>query len=527
MENSLESLTQSFLESYFSFYPVTASHLGWNGHDEDLACYLPDRIDTQLKNWQEIADKTKDVATPSIKDNINKELLARFIERQIFSLAIEQHHKRNPAGTIDELADSCWSLMMGQHRSAAQKTTALVARLQSIPNFIHEATQRHKSPVRLWTHIAIEEAPGLINYLASTVRPYLETHNVAGSTTLVESACHHIDDFVTHLKQLQNTQQDFSIGKTHFDYLLNRYHCFEETAMEIRERGIEQINLITKQLEKHAAEMDSAKSWPELVETLKQEHPTEENLLNSYREKVDEIKHFLSENNIVTLPDRESLQVIETPEFLQSSIPYAAYSMPTMFAEDDRGTFYVSPAKGNQEILQEHCYAAFPLTALHEAYPGHHLQFSLQRTLNHAIRKVYDVASYYEGWTLYCEEMMYRQGFYNDAMRLYQLKDRLWRAARIVVDVSMHCNNMSDQEAADFLVKHAQLSPQGARIDVNWYTQSPTTPLSYLTGMLEVDRMRRDYEAAGHSLREFHDAFLQCGAIPLKFVRALLFNETI
>jgi len=225
------------------------------------------------------------------------------------------------------------------------------------------------------------------------------------------------------------------------------------------------------------------------------------------------------------LPENETLKVMETPEFLQSSIPYAAYSPPTMFASSDQGLFFVSPANGNEELLKEHCYSSFPLTVLHEGYPGHHLQFARQRNLSSKMRRTYNVASNYEGWTLYCEEMMHRVGYYDDAMRLYQLKDRLWRAARIVVDVSMQCYGMTDQEAADFLVGNAKLSPKGARVDVNWYTQLPTTPMSYLIGTLELDTIREKFMATGKSLKEFHDTFLECGSIPLSHVESLLMEK--
>jgi uncharacterized protein (DUF885 family) len=244
--------------------------------------------------------------------------------------------------------------------------------------------------------------------------------------------------------------------------------------------------------------------------------------LQAYRQKVNDIKNFLTKHDLVTLPTTDSLLVIDTPEFLRESIPYAAYSPPAMFAPDNQGLFFVTPPAGNRDVLKEHCDASYPLTTLHEAYPGHHLQFATQHGFTSAIRKIYDVASAYEGWTLYCEEMMFEAGFYDDAMRLYQLKDKLWRAARIVVDVCMHCYGMTDVEAADFLVAEAKLTARSARVDVNWYTQSPTVPMSYLIGMLEVMRIRKDFLARGKTLKEFHDAFLACGAIPLASVREIL-----
>lgn len=522
MSRSLSELTEDSLRSYFSLYPTTASHLGWPGHDQELPDLSDDRIDATLKEWDSVLTELETLTPEDKESRIDADLLARLIKRNRFALQVQQHHKLNPADSVETVADSLWELMMGGHRTEPEKLEAITKRLEIIPGFLKRARHNHKRPVELWTSLAIEEIPGTIQYLTDTILPYLDSHHVASASQLIESACHSLDEFAVELKQQTNWEQTFAIGKENFESLLHDFHGIEHHATDIQETGLKQIELITKQLKAHANEMDPAQSWQELVTKLKGNHPAEAELMTAYRNKVAETKSFLHEQEIVSLPEQESLRIIETPLFLQNMIPYAAYSEPTMFADDDRGTFYVTPVNGNQELLQDHCNASFPLTALHEAYPGHHLQFSIQRTLPSPIRRVYNVASYYEGWTLYCEEMMHRAGFYDDAMRLYQLKDRLWRAARIVVDVGMQCFQMTDREAAAFLSDKAKLSPQGARVDVNWYTQSPTIPMSYLIGMLEVDRMRESYQAKGHSLKEFHDAFLSSGAIPLNAVRQLL-----
>jgi len=138
------------------------------------------------------------------------------------------------------------------------------------------------------------------------------------------------------------------------------------------------------------------------------------------------------------------------------------------------------------------------------------------------LRRVFSNTVYVEGWALYCEELMYEEGFYTDPkVRLLQLKDVLWRAARVVADVGLHCKGMGFEEAVDLLVKEAAIERVNAVAEVKRYTMSPTQPLSYLVGKLAILKLRekrRAEEGSGFSLKAFHDSLLSAGALPMKLV---------
>ncbi len=520
MPTQTQTLVKNYLKSFFAFQPTAATDAGFAGFDDQLPDFSPGRVAEFLK---ELASLTAEIADTQ---DIDADLLMRKIAMQNFTYTSQNHHILNPSLYVSLVSNSLFGLMMGTHRADAEKIHGLTGRLKKIPDFLEGAKKILDKPVTLWTKLALAEIPGTVEYITQTVLPYLTQNKVLGADKITELARLALFDFAAYLENLKNTRDDFAIGRDQFEYVLKTFHGLNYSAEDIKRIGYEQIDDINSELSRKADIIDDNMTWQELVAHLKNNHPKADSLLHAYQNKVAELKKFLVDKKLVTLPAKESLDVIDTPAFMREHIPYAAYSAPTMFASDDRGLFFVTPSQGNLDVLKEHCFASFPLTALHEAYPGHHLQFATQRNLKSDMRKVYDVASYYEGWTLYCEEMMYREGFYDDAMRLYQLKDKLWRACRIVVDVSMQCFGMTDDEAANFLVEQAKLSPQSARIDVNWYTQSPTIPMSYLVGMLEVDKMRVEFVGKGKSLKEFHDAFLSCGAIPLKHVRQLILKES-
>jgi uncharacterized protein (DUF885 family) len=108
--------------------------------------------------------------------------------------------------------------------------------------------------------------------------------------------------------------------------------------------------------------------------------------------------------------------------------------------------------------------------------------------------------------------------------RLGRLKDQLWRAARIVLDVSLHTRGMPVEEAIDFLVEKCQLERANAKAEVRRYTGSPTQPQSYLMGKLAILELIHEYKKSNPnvSLKEMHDAILGCGSLPPRLMRQRL-----
>jgi uncharacterized protein (DUF885 family) len=209
--------------------------------------------------------------------------------------------------------------------------------------------------------------------------------------------------------------------------------------------------------------------------------------------------------------------------------------MPGFLEKDQEGIFVVTPVdedagpEAAEQKLRGHPLASIPVTALHEAYPGHHLQLTFANQVGSLPRKLGGFLStlFIEGWAFYCEELMEELGDIDQPIqKLARLQAQLWRAARIVLDVSLHTGEATVEEAIDFLVEQAGLEPGDATAEVRRYTQSPTQPQSYLMGKLQileiVDEYKRRHPDA--SLREMHDAILGCGSLPPRLMRLSLFG---
>jgi uncharacterized protein (DUF885 family) len=247
-------------------------------------------------------------------------------------------------------------------------------------------------------------------------------------------------------------------------------------------------------------------------------------------------RQFVLDHDLVTIPEGEELKIVDTPMFLRNQIPYAAYMPPGLLEEVQQGVFVVTPVDPNdppekqEEKLRGHGNDDLPITALHEAYPGHHLQLVVAN-LNKSLPRLFGgflSSLFIEGWAFYCEEMMEQQGFIDKPIqRLGRLQAQLWRAARIILDASLHTGKMSHEEAVEFMVEKANLEPSDAEVEVNRYTQTPTQPMSYLMGKYEIMQVVDEYRVRfpDHSLKQMHDALLSGGSLPPRLLRRHLFEH--
>jgi hypothetical protein len=208
------------------------------------------------------------------------------------------------------------------------------------------------------------------------------------------------------------------------------------------------------------------------------------------------VRQYVIDHEIATIPEGEILQIVETPPYLRPVIPlrrlYAAgHSGGTTRGHlpGHAGGPPVPRRRSREQTLRGHSRAKLPVTALHEAYPGHHLQLVWANRQETIPRRMgtFLATLFIEGWAFYCEELMEQLGYIAEPIqRLGRLADQLWRAARIIIDVSIHTRGMSVDEAVDFLVRECQLEPANALAEVRRYTTSPTQPQSYLMGKLAI-----------------------------------------
>lgn len=326
-------------------------------------------------------------------------------------------------------------------------------------------------------------------------------------------------------------QGEFACGRAHFDHLLRYRHFLDIDADALHAFGEALFAETAGALHEVAREIAADEDLATITRRIQANHPAPEQLLATYREQMQAARTFVAARGLVSLPAVERLDVVETPVFLRHQIPFAAYQEPTPTDPQQQGYYYVTPPAGAEQ-LAEHNFAGLMHTCVHEAWPGHHLQFVTANgnpTARVLPRLLNASATLYEGWALYCEQLMHEQGFLDrPEQRFLLLKDRLWRALRIVIDVEIHTRGLSLDAAAERMVRHLGFPSEQAMADLTWYTRAPSVPMGYATGWALINATRERAQAQpGFALKDFHDRLLSAGSIALPLVIQRAFGPAV
>jgi hypothetical protein len=410
---------------------------------------------------------------------------------------------------------------------------AFLSRLQQIPGRVREAktflTARPEIIPPVWLKMATQECEAGLQFcheLSAHPRVQKALTQHENIDTALQEAGKAIEDLHHVLSRLDGKAKgDFACGREQFERLLQHRHFLPISAQKLRRFG-EQLFETTKQ----ALAKAEAESEVDLTQ-LHSHHPSRDDLLSAYQQEMQAAKDFLKEKDLVTLPGRQHLNVVDTPAFLRHQIPFAAYLDPSIADLSQSAFYYVTPVNSDAE-LKEHNYAAIAQTSVHEAWPGHHLQFvtaNQSESGKALVRRLFPCATLYEGWALYCEQMMLEQGFErHPGQDLVMLRDRLWRALRIIIDVNIHTGEWTLEQAAREMVDKLGFSQAQARAECNWYSQAPTVPMSYAVGWALINALRDIIKPGNTSeLKAFHDKLLSCGSVALPLVIEHQFGNDI
>ncbi len=524
----VSDLIEAYFRELLAFQPVWATALGKEKFASAVPDLSPGRVAAHLQLLRELKHSLSRAETPKDWNDarLEYELFRSDLELRLKEWGDWRKYRQDPSLYVGELIYGLWYLFL-RLDSREAKVEAALARLRGAREVFLAAKANLQHPPKLWTELAIDELRGYLGFLQEVRGELLRLapkrrKEILAAVLEAEGVANEFLAFLRGPLKKRSTGK-FAVGRANFEFLLRHYHHYQLSAAELKKLGEREFAAVREQLAEQAKAIDPKIPWHRLVETAKRRHPTAKHLLRSYREETRKLRRFVEKQAIATLPRGESLKVIETPAFTRSTIPFAAYVDPPMFGGKNHGTFFVTPVttkdrKKAEELLQEHNSGAMRVTSLHEGYPGHHLQFAVQKHAPGIMMRLYNCSSFFEGWALYCEEMMYESGYYDHWGRLIQLKDKLWRACRILVDVGLQTGGMSDAEAVRFMAKELKMSPHSARADVNWYTMRPTVPQSYFTGMLRLKELREKFRrklGKRFTLRRFHDGVLRRGAIPI------------
>ena len=299
--------------------------------------------------------------------------------------------------------------------------------------------------------------------------------------------------------------------------------------------GYADLHRNQQRLKETAALINPNASPRDVLASLEKDHPTPDQLLPAFRNLLGGLREFIDAKRIVTIPSPILPILEETPPFMRAT---TTASMDTPGAYESRATeamFNVTiPESGwtpqhVEDWMEGFNRGTILSTAIHEAYPGHYVQFLWVKRLNSKVRKLLYCGSNVEGWAHYTEQMMLDEGYGggDPKLRMGQLQDALLRNARFIVGIEMHTGNMTMDQAKEFFIQEGYQVPAVADIEAKRGTSDPTY-LVYTLGKLQILKLRDDYQKKlgnKFTLQDFHDRFMEQGGVPLVIIRRALLGD--
>jgi len=297
------------------------------------------------------------------------------------------------------------------------------------------------------------------------------------------------------------------------------------TLKEVESFGLAEVARIEAALDAECARFGRGRSAAGIIAEARAAWRPAQPLVELYERDTRRIAQGFRRARAMTFPEGDELRVKPVPEFLRTLIPTAAYSQPGAFARRQRGIFWVNdPAtrKGSEaeKRAEQQQHFGLALTCAHDADPGQHRQIVTANRHPRQWRRLFAHAVFYEGWTLWCEQMMADLKVDRSPwLRVQQLHDALWRCHRVLVDLRLQTGRYTSAQAARHLQRHLGFTRTRAEAEINWYSAQPAVPMSYWLGRQENERLkRRLMDGRGWSLRRFNDWLLSFGTLPQSWI---------
>jgi uncharacterized protein (DUF885 family) len=544
---------QYFSNVVFHFGPTGATALGFHQYDTNLEDYSRAGVDAEIAALKEYEWKFDDFPAAGLDESTLGDLaiMRDNVRAGLLELETIRGWEKNPDNYSSGITNSAFVLMERDFAPADERLRSLIAREKQMPAVFAAARENLKNPPRIYTEIALEQLPGIIDFFQHDVPEAFKAAKDPGALAEFQktnaAVIAALGDYETWVKTdlLPRSKGDFRIGAETFSKKLLYDEMVDVPLDRLLQIGIADLHKNQAEFTRVAKEVDPGKTPKEVLAELAAIHPPPDQLLQTFRNTFTSLMAFIQAKKIITIPSTVEPTLEETPPFMRATTQ-ASMDSPGPYEKHSTTAYFnvTLPEKDWAPARVSEYMAAFNRgtiisTSVHEAYPGHYVQFLwVNHTNLSAVRKLTGSATNIEGWAHYCEQMMLDEGYNQPGVgakderesrliRLGQLQDALLRDARFVVGIRMHTQGMTLEQAQDFFVNEGYQSRAIAEVETKRGTSDPTY-LYYTLGKLEIMKLRSDLqkkEGADFSLEKFHDDFMRQGGAPIRIVRKALLGD--
>jgi uncharacterized protein (DUF885 family) len=549
------ALSEEYIRGHLAWRPAMGTGLGLHEHDGRITDYSRASLDAELARLKAFDAKLSALNVNKLTRNVSFDyrVLQSVIRNEIFSFEKTHAFQENPM-TYAQAIDLT-TYVKRDFAPLEKRVRSIVAiEMQTPALFTAARANLNRVLPKPFVETAIDIAEGHISFLEKdlplAVKPITNAVLVRDFEAANKIALSELRAFVQWLRneRLPRADASYALGTERYREMLRIGEFVDLAPEKILELGLRELKTEQERFDAAAKLIDPSKPPIEVFRALQQEHPTAEALLPDTRKNLEAIREFVVAHRIVTIPSDVRVRVEETPPpFRRTS--FASMDTPGVFETNaTEAYYYVTPTepewpqKQKDEWLTAFNYFTTDIVSIHEAYPGHYVQFlALKDSGASRIAKIFSSYAFVEGWAHYTEQMLFDEGFGKlpvngsqpDAVRaakyrLAQSDEALLRLCRLCVSIKLHTQGMSVDDATKFFMENCHYEEKPARQEAIRGTFDPGY-LNYTLGKLMILKLRRDWQAqegARYSLQRFHDELLRHGAPALPLLRERMLKDT-
>ena len=529
-----------YFDARFDFSPTEGTSAGLHQYDTKMPDRSRGRIERRIAELKAELDKLMafDRAALPFDDGIDAAALEGAIRSELLTLDVLRNWERNPMTYAGVTGGALNDLIKRDFAPASDRLVSVTARVLAVPSICANGKANVKNPSKEFTTLAIRMAKGSVGFLEGGLTAWAKGASAGHPERLTAfqdangKAVRALKEFAEWLEKdlLPRSNGAYAIGPANFAAKLKYDEMIDAPLSEVLARGEANLAKDYAAFVETAKKIDPAKTPAEVMKSLSDDHPAADDLIPYVAKRVEAARQLLVDKQIGTIPSEVRPKVVETPPFARIG---SFASMDTPGAYETKATeayYYVTPveadwdAKHREEHLRLYNATVVGMINVHEVWPGHYLQFLNAPKFKTKTRKLIFCGTNAEGWAHYAEQMMVDEGFGggDPKMRLAQLQEALLRDCRYVVGIKLHTQGMTVEEGAKVFVEKGFQEPANGLAESRRGAYNPTY-LYYTLGKLEIQKLRDEYRAkTGSSLKQFHDAFVAQGGLPIPLVRKLI-----
>lgn len=550
-DTAFQELADEYLASHLAWRPALGMTLGLHVFDGRLTDFSRVSLDSELRRLKEFERKVEDFPARHLTLNVafDRRWLLANIRSEIFSFEKLEVYTRNPmtyAGAID-----LTQYVKRDYAPLTNRVRSIVAIERQTPA-LFAAARANLKPVlpRTFIETAIDIAEGHIAFLDKdlplAVKPVTDPALLAEFHAANRLALTELSNFVAWLRSERLPQADhgFALGQDKYRTMMQLTEFVNLTPAQLLEAGLRELKAEQQRFADAARLIEPGKHPHDVFKAIQRDHPTPAGLIPDTKKNLETIRQFVTDRKIITIPSDVRVRVEETPPpFRRTS--FASMDSPGVFETNaTEAYYYVTPTepewpeKQKEEWLTAFNYYTTDIVSIHEAYPGHYVQYlALKASGASRVGKIFSSYGFVEGWAHYTEQMLLEEGFAQPGAnataedrlraakyRLAQSDEALLRLCRLAVSIKLHTQKMTVDEATKFFMDNCYYEEKTARQEAIRGTYDPGY-LNYTLGKLMILKLRNDWQAeqgARYRLQNFHDELLRHGAPPIPLLRERL-----